>query len=359
MQTLTNQAVTNQSTLPRIGAVSAILGAVVQVGAGIGSSSGFGTVPAGAPADVLLPVVANQPWLWTAIQLGFVLGPLFWLMAFVALSATLTQGQSNALAKLAATTLGLGAAIHIVSSSINGFGIAALARVWGTAPAIAQADLVLMGNVLLYILEGTWASSITLFHGFPFVLSGLAVVTSGRYPALVGWLGFLGGLGLEWTSLWYLRRATSVEQVNQWLPIFALLRRVYPVSWAAILLPGFYMTATAWRGAGWISIAFAAIILIVVIGVALTGRRVPAIGRAVAMESRPLSPTLRQQLGDPLLWTSIQTRAAIALGIVFLMTVKPGLGGALLTIGVAVVLGLASALPAWSRVWLQEAREEN
>ena len=113
MQTLTNQAVTNQSTLPRIGAVSAILGA----------------------------------------------------------------------------------AIHIVSSSINGFGIAALARVWGTAPAIAQADLVLMGNVLLYILEGTWASSITLFHGFPFVLSGLAVVTSGRYPALVGWLGFLGGLG--------------------------------------------------------------------------------------------------------------------------------------------------------------------
>ena len=33
-------------------------------------------------------------------------------MAFVALSATLTQGQSNALAKLAATTLSLGAAIH-------------------------------------------------------------------------------------------------------------------------------------------------------------------------------------------------------------------------------------------------------
>ena len=44
VQTLTNRTVTNQTTLPRIGAVSAILGAVVQVGAGIESSSGFGTV---------------------------------------------------------------------------------------------------------------------------------------------------------------------------------------------------------------------------------------------------------------------------------------------------------------------------
>jgi hypothetical protein len=194
-QTVTNQTMTNQTALRRIGAVSAILGAVVQVATGIGSSSGFGTVPAGAPAEVLLPAVANQPWLWTTVQLGFVLGPVFWLMAFVALSATLTQGQSGPLAKLAATTLGVGAAVHIVSSSINGFGVAALARSWGAASATEQADLVLMGNVLLTLLDGTWASSITLFHGFPFVLSGLAVVTSGRYPTLVGWLGFLGGLG--------------------------------------------------------------------------------------------------------------------------------------------------------------------
>jgi hypothetical protein len=66
-----------------------------------------------------------------------------------------------------------------------------------------------------------------------------------------------------------------------------------------------------------------------------------------------------QQLRDPLLWASIQIRVAIALGIVFLMTVKPGLGGALLTIGVAIVLGLASALPGWGHVRLQQARKEN
>jgi hypothetical protein len=36
---------------------------------------------------------------------------------------------------------------------------------------------------------------------------------------------------------------------------------------------------------------------------------------------------------------------AIALGIVFLKTAKPDLGESVLTIGVAIVLGFASALP--------------
>jgi hypothetical protein len=36
---------------------------------------------------------------------------------------------------------------------------------------------------------------------------------------------------------------------------------------------------------------------------------------------------------------------AITLGIVFLKIVKPDLDGSLLTIGVAIVLGIASALP--------------
>jgi uncharacterized membrane protein YqjE len=51
----------------------------------------------------------------------------------------------------------------------------------------------------------------------------------------------------------------------------------------------------------------------------------------------------------------VQTRTAIALGIVFLMTVKPDLIGALVTIGTAVVLGLASAFPIWR---LERARGE-
>jgi hypothetical protein len=114
------------------------------------------------------------------------------------------------------------------------------------------------------------------------------------------------------------------------------------------------MTATAWGGAAWISIAMAALILIVVLGAALTGPRMAAIVRAAATENGSLSHTFRQRLYHPLLWTSLQVRVAIALGIVFLMTIKPALSGALLTMGVAVILGLASALPMWSRSRIKE-----
>jgi hypothetical protein len=43
----------------------------------------------------------------------------------------------------------------------------------------------------------------------------------------------------------------------------------------------------------------------------------------------------------------LRIRTAIALGIVFIMTVKPGLFGALISLGVAILLGLAFSLPAW------------
>ena len=36
---------------------------------------------------------------------------------------------------------------------------------------------------------------ITLYHGLPFVLTGLAVALSRRYPAWLGWIGVIGGGG--------------------------------------------------------------------------------------------------------------------------------------------------------------------
>ena len=166
---------------------------------------------------------------------------------------------------------------------------------------------------------------------------------------IVGALGLFVALGLEWASLSYLRRAATVEQAREWLSMFNAQRRIYPLSWLAILIPGFYMAAAAWRGVAWITIALAAVVLLVVLGVALTGRRLAPIGQSVAAESGSISSTLRQRLDDPLLWASLWIRTGIALGIVFLMTIKPDLFGALITMGVAVVLSMAFSLPAWGR----------
>jgi hypothetical protein len=76
----------------------------------------------------------------------------------------------------------------------------------------------------------------------------------------------------------------------------------------------------------------------------LSGPRMAAIGRAIATEKGLLSRSFHSLANHPFLWISIQTRVAIALGIVFLKVAKPDLGGSLLTVGVAIVLGVASAL---------------
>ncbi|HZD58699.1 MAG TPA: hypothetical protein VE136_18350 [Anaerolineales bacterium] len=177
----------------------------------------------------------------------------------------------------------------------------------------------------------------------------ISLYTIALFLHIVGALGLFVALGVEWASRLYLRRAATFEQAREWLSTVNAQRRLYPISWLAILIPGFYMAATAWRATEWIPTALGAVVLLVVLGAAITGRRMGTIGQSVAAESGPISSTLRQRLDDPLLWASLRIRTAIALGIVFLMTVKPDLLGSLLTIGVAVVLGLALSLPVLGR----------
>ena len=111
------------------------------------------------------------------------------------------------------------------------------------------------------------------------------------------------------------------------------------------VISGIYMMVTGWGGVAWIYVSLGALVLVIILSVALTGPRMAVIGQALATEKVPLSQTFHSLANHPLLWISIQTRAAIALGIVFLKTAKPGLAGSLITIGVAIVLGIASALP--------------
>lgn len=167
---------------------------------------------------------------------------------------------------------------------------------------------------------------------------------------VIGAAALFAALGLEWMALWQLRRATSAEQARERAAAFAVLPRLYGPAMAAILVAGLYMTATVWGwSVGWTAVALAAMVLLAAVGAVLSGPRMAPLGRALAAESGPLSPALREQLRNPLLWTSMQVRLGIAVGIVYLMTVKPGPGGALLAIVVAALLGLAVAVPAWNR----------
>ena len=113
----------------------------------------------------------------------------------------------------------------------------------------------------------------------------------------------------------------------------------------AVVISGVYLMATAWGRVPWLIVTVGALVVVIALSLALSGPRMAAIGRAVATEQGAVSHTFHRVANHPLLWISIQTRVAITLGIVLLKTARPDVSGSLLIIIVAIVLGLASALP--------------
>jgi hypothetical protein len=98
-----------------------------------------------------------------------------------------------------------------------------------------------------------------------------------------------------------------------------------------VLIPGLYMMATSWGWVAWIVVALASYIGIAVLG-AVNGIRLQALER---------SKTLLTVIRNPIFLISWLTRVGIALGVVFLMTVKPVAAAAVLAILLAAAAGAA------------------
>ena len=162
---------------------------------------------------------------------------------------------------------------------------------------------------------------------------------------VAGVLGMFAVLGLEWTGLRQLRSAAAPEPVRAWMMLLKNAQKVGSASMLAILLSGFYMMATVWGSTAWIAVSMGALALAVLLGLALSGPRMKALGQALAAGKGQLTQAFTSAAQHPLLLISVQTRMAIALGIVFLKTTKPDLAGSLLIIGVTLALGIVSALP--------------
>ncbi len=176
------------------------------------------------------------------------------------------------------------------------------------------------------------------------------------YLHIVGVLGLFVALGLEWTGLRQIRSALVPEQVHAWMGVLKSTRGVGFASMLTTVITGTYMILADTGLVPWIYISILALLLVILLSVVLTGPRMVAIGQALVMGKGTLSSTFYSAVNQPLLWISIQTRIALALGIVFLKITKPELAGSLVTVGVAIVLGIATSLYLPQRV---KAHEES
>lgn len=161
---------------------------------------------------------------------------------------------------------------------------------------------------------------------------------------IVGAIGFFIALGLEWTGLSQLRNAQAAEQVRVWMGILKSTQGVGFSSMLTAVITGIYMMLTEWGFVSWIYVTIGSIVLVILLSMLLTRPQLAAIGKAMFVEKGRIIKDLPALVNHPYLRVSINTRVAIALGIVFLKTAKPELGGSLLAIVVAIVLGLTTSL---------------
>ena len=174
---------------------------------------------------------------------------------------------------------------------------------------------------------------------------------------VLGALGMFAALGIEWTSLRNLSKAADAQEARGWLGLFMVLRRFYPLSFVALLVTGIYMMAVSWGGAPWIAIGLLGLLALPAIAGFMTGRRVRTIGPELG-ESAELDASLRARLADPALLLSHRLRVGLAVGIIYLMTVKPGWIGSLVAIAAFTGLGALAGVAARKRPEVGRAAHE-
>lgn len=168
---------------------------------------------------------------------------------------------------------------------------------------------------------------------------------------VAGVIGMFIAVGVTVTAMGRMRRAGTVAGVRMWAELAVAIERAIPAALVVLLLPGLYMVNKVWGwDTPWAMTTLAALIVISVLGPSINERRIRAIDRAAAQAGDgPVPPSLAARIGDPVLWLSLHTITTVMVGIVWLMTVKPGLTGSLLAMAISVVAGVGAAMPSIQR----------
>jgi hypothetical protein len=144
---------------------------------------------------------------------------------------------------------------------------------------------------------------------------------------VVGALGVCAALGVEIAALVGLRRAAP-DDVRRSIALFDVNRRLGPPALACIVVPGAALTSISWGWkAAWVHVSFGALVAIVIIGAAITGRRIQRLERELgdreAVRTEQDRVDLARLAEDPVLVASLLARCGLVLGVVFVMTTKP------------------------------------
>lgn len=136
--------------------------------------------------------------------------------------------------------------------------------------------------------------------------------------------------------------AAAVGEALQWHAFAGATARVFPIAVLTLVATGSWMaaiTGNALWHAGWLQAGLLGAVLLMASG-ATIGRRARAAAAGMLSvlrgeSSTPLATLARDPLADTMIWAN----SGLALGVVFVMTLKPALGGSLTVLAIGALIG--------------------
>jgi hypothetical protein len=164
-----------------------------------------------------------------------------------------------------------------------------------------------------------------------------------HFLALFVGFGAAAILGL---SLFRLRASQTLADALPWALLAGKTEQAFPVAIIGLFATGAYLTSHLWTwSTGWIDVAIVSLVVIAAQGVLIAGRRAKELERALETNGAgPLSEAARKMTCDRALWIVSFANPGIVLGVVWVMTQKPGTAGAIAAVVVGYVVGALAAL---------------
>ena len=165
---------------------------------------------------------------------------------------------------------------------------------------------------------------------------------------LIGVVVLFGAIAVENLTFVFMSRAKSVEDLRGATTFAPTLPVLFPVG--AVLLLGFGIGLVAHSrrfefGEAWIDISLGLVVVLMVLGPTVQGRRIDHITDAARSSGGgPIPADLAGRVRDPILRTSMLVSSWLAIGIVFLMARKPDWTAAWISVVIFGLIGVAESL---------------
>ena len=163
---------------------------------------------------------------------------------------------------------------------------------------------------------------------------------------VLGAIGIFVALAIESVSLGRLRNAATLVEARAWVDVHKLSGRLGAIAMIGTIGAGIGLVAQGWGRQPWILGAIVGLVGMMVVGASLSARRARRLRVTLADAAGPDLPDGFRSIRSPTPLTApLRLRIALGIGIVGLMTVKPGAVGAALILIAAALSGLVAGIP--------------